>query len=132
MPARSLPRKAARLPLGTFSICVLFAPAACAGSAALACRPCLDAFSLDSTSSTSSSHHRQQQQADLQRLQQNVLGHSFSHPALLQQALTHVSRFGGVDYQRLEFLGDSVLDLYVSSWLMLQLGQALQQEDGNR
>jgi dsRNA-specific ribonuclease len=43
-----------------------------------------------------------------------------------------VSRFGEGNYQRLEFLGDSVLDLYVSSWLMLQLGQALQQDGGGR
>jgi hypothetical protein len=106
-------------------LCWALAPDA--GSAALACKPCLDAFSVGS-----SSNSHQQQQSELQRLQQQVLGHTFSHPALLQQALTHVSRFGGCNYQRLEFLGDSVLDLYVSSWLMLQLGQALQQEGSGR
>jgi hypothetical protein len=102
-----------------------------AGSAALACKPCLDAFST-SSSDGRQQQQQQQQQSSLQRLQQQVLGHNFSHPALLQQALTHLSRFGGCNYQRLEFLGDSVLDLYVSSWLMLQLGQALQQDGGGR
>jgi dsRNA-specific ribonuclease len=69
-----------------------------------------------------------QQTPDLQRLQQQVLCHTFSNYGLLQQALTHVSRAGCSSYQRLEFLGDAVLDLYVSSWLMVQLGQALQQQ----
>jgi ribonuclease III len=47
------------------------------------------------------------------------LGYRFSDPGLLTQALTHPSaikegRSAGPDYQRLEFLGDSVLQLGVS------------------
>jgi ribonuclease-3 len=44
------------------------------------------------------------------------LGHQFNHPALLQQALTHRSH-GGVNYERLEFLGDSVLNCVVAGLL---------------
>jgi hypothetical protein len=64
-------------------------------------------------------HHQHQQQ---QRLQ-HQLGYTFSDPDLLSQALTHVSHFGLVSYQLLEFLGDSVLDLLVSLWLMQQVAQ---------
>src|SRR5262245_66407770 len=45
------------------------------------------------------------------------IGHRFKDPALLEQALTHVSALarvrqrGGSSYQRLEFLGDHVLGL---------------------
>jgi hypothetical protein len=92
-----------------------------AGAAELACKPCLDAFPVNSSSSSSTATSRQQ---DLQQ----VLGHTFRHPELLQCAVTHVSHPGSGNYQRLEYLGDSVLDLVVSSWLLLQLGQALQQE----
>ena len=48
------------------------------------------------------------------------IGYSFKNQALLRQALTHPS-YGGdrhvPDYQRLEFLGDAVLELYVSRLL---------------
>lgn len=100
------------------------------GAAELACKPCLGAFAVSSSSDSSSTTATSRQQRDLQRLQQQVLGHTFRHPELLQCAVTHVSHPGSGNYQRLEYLGDSVLDLYVSSWLMLQLGQALQQEGG--
>jgi dsRNA-specific ribonuclease len=85
---------------------------------------------LGAFTTTPNNRGQQQLTPDLQQLQQQVLGHTFSNPVLLQQALTHVSRAGGSSYQRLEFLGDAVLDLYVSSWLMMQLGQALQQQAG--
>jgi len=52
---------------------------------------------------------------DLKTLQQR-LGHAFARPALLQRALTHKS-FGQDHYERLEFLGDAVLDLGVSDLL---------------
>ena len=48
----------------------------------------------------------------LSRLQRE-LGHAFSDPALLQQALTHRS-FGQPNNERLEFLGDSILNCVVS------------------
>ncbi len=44
------------------------------------------------------------------------LGHEFSNPALLEQALTHRSA-GGKHYERLEFLGDAVLSLVIAAEL---------------
>jgi ribonuclease-3 len=50
-----------------------------------------------------------------------LLGHSFRDPELLQTALTHPSRAyeegGGRGNERLEFLGDAVLDLVVAELL---------------
>ena len=51
------------------------------------------------------------------------MGHVFSNPNLLQQALTHRS-FSSDHNERLEFLGDSVLNLAVSSLLFGRLQQA--------
>lgn len=49
---------------------------------------------------------------------QRRLGYRFSDIALLEEALTHVSGAGaGRSYQRLEFLGDRVLGLIVSTML---------------
>jgi ribonuclease III len=50
------------------------------------------------------------------------IGYVFEDPALLEQALTHISALGGVrnragSYQRLEFLGDHVLGVVVSDML---------------
>ena len=53
---------------------------------------------------------------------QERLGYSFSNPSLLHQALTHRScsgAEGGEDNERLEFLGDAVLQLVVSEHLYL-------------
>ncbi|MDP3519090.1 MAG: ribonuclease III [Hydrogenophaga sp.] len=58
---------------------------------------------------------------DLQALQQR-LAHTFRQPRLLEQALTHRS-FGADHYERLEFLGDSVLNLAISGLLYEQLSQ---------
>ena len=44
------------------------------------------------------------------------IGHHFQDPALLRQALTHRS-FGSPHYERLEFLGDSVLGCAVTELL---------------
>ena len=52
---------------------------------------------------------------NLQVLQKR-LGHQFSNPALLQQALTHRSH-SGTHNERLEFLGDSVLNCVVAALL---------------
>jgi ribonuclease III len=58
------------------------------------------------------------------------IGHSFKDPALLEQALTHVSALarirqrGGSSYQRLEFLGDHVLGLIVSDMLFRNFPRA--------
>ena len=55
-------------------------------------------------------------------LQQRI-GHRFADPALLQRALTHRS-FGTDHNERLEFLGDAVLSLAVSSLLFERLGDS--------
>ncbi len=50
------------------------------------------------------------------------IDHQFNNQALLQEALTHPSftksSRGGANYQRLEFLGDKVLSLVISEYLM--------------
>jgi len=46
----------------------------------------------------------------------NALGYQFKNPALLRQALTHPS-MGAQDNQRLEFLGDAVLQYLMSDIL---------------
>jgi ribonuclease-3 len=53
---------------------------------------------------------------------QQRLQHVFSNSDLLDQALTHRS-FGADHYERLEFLGDSVLNLAVSDLLYQRLAQ---------
>jgi ribonuclease-3 len=52
---------------------------------------------------------------------QRRLQHEFSTPSLLARALTHRS-FSSDHYERLEFLGDSVLNLAVSDLLYSRLG----------
>ncbi len=52
---------------------------------------------------------------------QRKLQHEFSNAALLSRALTHRS-FSADHYERLEFLGDSVLSLAVSDLLYARLG----------
>lgn len=57
------------------------------------------------------------------RAVQSVIGHDFANAALLEQALTHSSvnhhsgRQDTPDNERLEFLGDAVLQLTLSEWL---------------
>ncbi len=48
---------------------------------------------------------------------QERIGHRFASPNLLWQALTHPSNAGELSYQRLEFLGDSVLGLVIADML---------------
>jgi ribonuclease-3 len=47
------------------------------------------------------------------------LPHDFRDPALLERALTHASTASAADNERLEFLGDAVLDLVVAEELYL-------------
>lgn len=50
-------------------------------------------------------------------LLERLVGHKFAHPTLLVEAITHVSLPGnrtGLSLERLEFLGDSVLDVLVT------------------
>ena len=53
---------------------------------------------------------------------QNRLGHDFANPRLLAQALTHRS-FSADHNERVEFLGDSVLNLAVAGLLYEQLSE---------
>ncbi len=53
---------------------------------------------------------------------QQRLGHVFAAPGLLQRAVTHKS-FGADHYERLEFLGDAVLELGVSTLLYARFEQ---------
>lgn len=48
------------------------------------------------------------------------IGHRFKNPALLAQALTHRA-FGSPNYERLEFLGDSVLGCVITEFLFQKL-----------
>ena len=48
------------------------------------------------------------------------LQYTFQNEALLREALTHASCDAGYSYERLEFLGDAVLELEVSAWLYRQ------------
>ncbi len=59
------------------------------------------------------------------RLAQDLLGHRFTRPELLAEALTHRSatqgrqrRRGAGSNERLEFLGDRVLGLIIAEWLI--------------
>lgn len=45
------------------------------------------------------------------------IGYAFRDPARLEQALTHASCIGAANNERLEFLGDAVLDLVVAETL---------------
>jgi len=51
------------------------------------------------------------------------LAYSFDDPQLLRQALTHRSAAGG-NNERLEFLGDAVLQLVISDWVYARAGDA--------
>jgi dsRNA-specific ribonuclease len=54
--------------------------------------------------------------SDLRPLER-LIGHSFRHPTLLVEATTHVSFEGkhtGMSYERLEYLGDSILDIIIT------------------
>jgi len=56
-----------------------------------------------------------------------ILGHDFNDPTLLEQALTHRSA-GSTNNERLEFLGDAVLDCVISDELFQRYPQAREGE----
>jgi ribonuclease III len=65
------------------------------------------------------------------------IGYRFKEPALLEQALTHISALSGArnragSYQRLEFLGDHVLGLVVSDMLFRAFAKADEGEMSRR
>lgn len=57
-----------------------------------------------------------QQHINARRRLQNQLNHRFSNPDLLKQALTHRSH-SPQNYERLEFIGDSILDYVIAKML---------------
>jgi ribonuclease III len=61
---------------------------------------------------------------------EEMLGHSFADPGLLQQALTHASRVSGRvrSNERLEFLGDSILGLVICRYLYGRFPESLEGE----
>jgi ribonuclease-3 len=50
----------------------------------------------------------------------SILGYSFRNPDLLREALTHPSTCEEISNQRLEFLGDAVIDLIIAEHLYIQ------------
>ena len=56
---------------------------------------------------------------DLSRKIQEKMGYTFRYPRLLRSAFTHSSDQRSLfpDYQRLEFLGDAILDMACINWL---------------
>src|SRR5438105_9410537 len=65
------------------------------------------------------------------------IGYRFKNPALLEQALTHISAITGArnragSYQRLEFLGDHVLGLVISDMLFRAFPKADEGEMSRR
>lgn len=50
---------------------------------------------------------------------ENRVGYKFADPTLVQTALTHASYSGEGNYQRLEFLGDSILGFIVAEYLYI-------------
>jgi len=48
---------------------------------------------------------------------EDILGYSFKNKNLIATALSHPSLDGQENYQRLEFLGDRVLGLVISTWV---------------
>ena len=65
------------------------------------------------------------------------IGYRFSNPALLEQALPHISALTGArnragSYQRLEFLGDHVLGLVISDMLFRAFAKADEGEMSRR
>ena len=58
-------------------------------------------------------------EADLSRLE-NSIGYTFKDRQLLERAFVHSSADAGESYERLEFLGDAVLELTVSEHLFFE------------
>jgi ribonuclease-3 len=68
---------------------------------------------------------------------EDSIGYRFKDPALLEQALTHISALTGArnragSYQRLEFLGDHVLGLVISDMLFRAFAKADEGEMSRR
>lgn len=61
------------------------------------------------------------------KLVEDMIGYKFSKPTLLVEALTHATYTGSIEtqsYERLEFIGDAVLDMIVTDYLYHAPGKA--------
>lgn len=67
---------------------------------------------------------------DTQQRSQNILGYTFKNPQLLKEALTHASIADNrlSSNERMEFLGDAVLDLIICEALYLRFPEYLEGE----
>ena len=68
---------------------------------------------------------------------ETILGHSFSRPALLREAMTHRSATrhgarGTGSNERLEFIGDRVLGLLMAEWLIERFPREQEGDLGRR
>src|SRR3569623_1902287 len=95
-------------------------------------RKAADAVSLQKTKKT----RRPSAKALVREIEERI-GHTFTNPALLKTALTHVSALKSSQnrtdsYQRLEFLGDHVLGLIVSDMLYGAFPKANEGEKSKR
>lgn len=63
----------------------------------------------------------------IKKLQQTI-GYNFKNPQLLKEALTHKSQKQKTNNERLEFLGDAVLDLIVGEHLFFELPKSKEGE----
>ena len=54
---------------------------------------------------------------------EKLLGYEFKDKSLLKAALSHKSARSGVNNERLEFLGDAVLDLVVGEYLIMSISE---------
>lgn len=64
--------------------------------------------------------------AETRALAEEAIGYTFTNGELIKQCFTHSTysnAFGGRDNERLEFLGDAVLQLYVTERLFLSSGE---------
>lgn len=59
---------------------------------------------------------------------ENAIGYRFQNSGLLKTALTHPSYSSGENYERMEFLGDAVLELCVSKYLYQKYPEASEGE----
>ena len=60
---------------------------------------------------------------------ESLIGHRFNNPVILLEALTHPSCCGHSktdSYQRLDFLGDAVLDMLTARYLATEMGRLSQ------
>ncbi|TGZ78436.1 P-loop containing nucleoside triphosphate hydrolase protein [Ascodesmis nigricans] len=85
--------------------------------------------SLISTAATNASQYSRRYPSYFSDLEK-IIGYTFRNRALLLEAITHVS-YGGdstnTSYQRLEFLGDSILDMLIVQTLYTSPGSTLSQ-----